>query len=115
MTELYEDMMTSLENAYFQMRTAGLGYATHALEAQMEDFRERIAMEDGIGSIEKSDGRTLGSVEYTREDGLVDGENIIRLYAASSVEIEEAGGKTRITLHGAHDGNERYVVAIAEA
>ena len=102
MSELYEDMMTSLENAYCQMRTAGLGYATHALEAQMEDFRERMVMD------------SKGMVEYKRPDGKVDGGKIIELFVASRIEIDEGGGNILIRANGAVDGNEKYVIAIAQ-
>lgn len=108
MTELYEDMMTSLENAYCQMRTAGLGYATHALEAQMEDFRERI-------------GSMKGMVEYTRADGKVDGGRIVKLVEVESrtePNIEERPDEVVVFLdqmgHYSPDDVKRYVIAIAE-
>lgn len=104
MTELYEDMMTSLENAYFQMRTAGLGYATHALEAQMEDFRERI-------------GSMKGMVEYTRADGKVDGGEIIESIEFYAREPEFAAGTKSIinvVERGTGKKTTKYVLAIAK-
>jgi len=104
MSELYEDMMTSLENAYFQMRTAGLGYATHALEAQMEDFRERI-------------GSMKGMVEYTRADGKVDGGEIIESIEFYAREPEFAAGTKSIinvVERGTGKKTTKYVLAIAK-
>jgi len=104
MTELYEDMMTSLENAYCQMRTAGLGYATHALEAQMEDFRERI-------------GSMKGMVEYTRADGKVDGGEIIESIEFYAREPEFAAGTKSIinvVERGTGKKTTKYVLAIAK-
>ena len=104
MTELYEDMMTSLENAYCQMRTAGLGYATHALEAQMEDFRERI-------------GSMKGMVEYTRSDGKVDGGEIIESIEFYAREPEFAAGTKSIinvVERGTGKKTTKYVLAIAK-
>ena len=104
MTELYEDMMTSLENAYCQMRTAGLGYATHALEAQMEDFRERF-------------GSMKGMVEYTRPDGKVDGGEIIESIEFYAREPEFAAGTKSIinvVERGTGKKTTKYVLAIAK-
>jgi len=104
MTELYEDMMTSLENAYCQMRTAGLGYATHALEAQMEDFRERI-------------GSMKGMVEYKRHDGKVDGGEIIESIEFYAREPEFAAGTKSIinvVERGTGKKTTKYVLAIAK-
>jgi len=109
MSELYEDMMTSLENAYCQMRTAGLGYATHALEVQMEDFRERI-------------GSMKGMVEYTRADGKVDGGEIIDIveFYANEPKLETCYDPKmrtviKVVLHNkGKKTTGKYVVAIAK-
>lgn len=105
MSELYEDMMTSLENAYCQMRTAGLGYATHALEAQMEDFRDRMVMD------------SKGMVEYKRPDGKVDGGEIIESIEFYAREPEFAAGTKSIinvVERGTGKKTTKYVLAIAK-
>ena len=110
MSELYEDMMTSLENAYCQMRTAGLGYATHALEAQMEDFRERMVMD------------SKGMVEYKRPDGKVDGGEIIDIveFYANEPKLETCYDPKmrtviKVVLHNkGKKTTGKYVVAIAK-
>lgn len=55
-----------------------------------------------------------GSIEYVREDGKIDGEKIIELFAVSRIEIEGGDGNILIRANGAVDGNEKYVIAIAQ-
>lgn len=109
MTELYEDMMTALENAYFQMRTAGLGYATHALEAQMDSFKVRMAMD------------SKGMVEYKRPDGLVDGGEIIDIveFYANEPKLETCFDPKmetviKVVLHHKGKKTAKYAIAIAK-
>lgn len=96
-------MMIALENAYLQMRTAGLGYATHALEAQMDSFKVRMAM-------------NKGTVEYTRPDGLVDGGAIIASieFHAKAPEFDTGSENiVQVVEKGTGKETAKYVVAIA--
>ena len=61
-----------------------------------------------------SDMESRGSIEYVREDGKIDGGRIIELFAASRIEIVGGDGNILIRANGAVDGNERYIIAIAE-